>query len=73
MYLVQSIRFLKPVFIGDIITTTCEIKEVQADRPVMVIACRCKNQRGEEVMTGEASVLVDSYPFVPRSRAPKQV
>jgi phosphate butyryltransferase len=56
IYLGQSLRFLHPVCPGDTITTSVTVTGKRADRHVVLLDCRCANQRGEEVITGVAEV-----------------
>ena len=57
IYLSQELKFLKPVFFGDIITARVEVLEVVRDRNRIRLKTVCSNQRGEEVLTGEALVM----------------
>ena len=58
IYLSQSLRFTRPVRIGDTVTARVEIAElVPAKRRVRLITT-CLNQRGETVLEGEAVVMV---------------
>ena len=65
----DRLRFVKPVFIGDTITTTCRIAE-KRDHPkraghgVVVEAVEVMNQRGETVLACEHLYIVER-------RAPK--
>jgi phosphate butyryltransferase len=52
----QSLRFVHPVGIGDTVTTTVTVREKQPDKGVVALDCRCVNQKGEVVLTGEALV-----------------
>ena len=56
IYLGQSLRFLRPVGIGDAITATVTVTEKRADKHILLLDCRCDNQNGETVITGEAQV-----------------
>lgn len=56
IYLSQSLRFLKPVRIGDEITTRVEVVEVLEKGRVRLLTT-CSNQAGELVIEGEALVL----------------
>ncbi|WP_030541317.1 bifunctional enoyl-CoA hydratase/phosphate acetyltransferase [Sphingobium sp. DC-2] len=56
IYLSQSLRFTRPVGIGDTITATVEVVEKRPEHGVVVLDCRCVNQAGEEVITGRAEV-----------------
>jgi acyl dehydratase len=57
LYISQSFRFLKPVYIGDTITTRVEVTEVLAERNRVCLRTVCRNQRGEPVLEGEAWVM----------------
>lgn len=57
IYLQQSLNFRHPVGLGDVITVTVTVKERQAAHHRLVFDCRCVNQDGEEVITGEANVI----------------
>lgn len=57
IYLSQELKFLKPVFFGDIITARVEVLEVVRERNRIRLKTVCSNQRGEEVLTGEALVM----------------
>jgi acyl dehydratase len=59
----DRVRFIKPVFIGDTLTTRCTIKEKRDDakRPalgVVVELVEARNQRGETVLAAEHLLLV---------------
>jgi phosphotransacetylase/acyl dehydratase len=56
IYLSQSLRFLRPVGLGDSITASVTVTEKRAERHVVLLDCRCVNQRGEEVIVGKAEV-----------------
>lgn len=60
VYLSQMLQFKAPVFPGDVITTTVEVKSVRPDKPIVTLATFCKNQDGKVVLEGEAVVLVSS-------------
>ncbi len=57
IYLSQSLKFMKPVVFGDTITARVEVSEVVAERNRMRLTTVCTNQRGEEVLAGEAWVM----------------
>jgi len=59
IYLSQTLRFTKPVRIGDTVTTRVEVVEVVAPKRRLRLATVCRNQNGETVVEGEAVVLVD--------------
>jgi 3-hydroxybutyryl-CoA dehydratase len=57
IYLAQELKFLKPVLFGDVITARVEVVEVLRERNRVRLKTVCSNQRGEEVLTGEALVM----------------
>jgi acyl dehydratase len=57
IYLSQSLTFVRPVKIGDAITARVEVAEVIPERNRIRLLTACRNQRGEEVLTGEAWVM----------------
>ena len=57
IYLSQSLRFLKPVFIGDTITATVEVAELVLEKNRVRLATRCTNQKDEVVAEGESWVM----------------
>lgn len=59
IYLSQSLRFTKPVRIGDTVTARVEVLEVLATKRRVKLATTCRNQDGETVVEGEAVVMVD--------------
>ena len=59
IYLSQTLRFTKPVRIGDTVTTRVEVVEVVAPKRRQRLATVRRNQNGETVVEGEAVVLVD--------------
>ena len=63
IFLGMNTSFTNPVYFGDTITTRCEVKKVREDKPILTVDCRCLNQAGDEVLTGEAVVYVDPYPI----------
>ena len=58
IYLSQSLRFTRPVKIGDTITARVEVAEVMAAKKRVRLSTVCRNQRGETVLDGEAVVMV---------------
>ncbi len=57
IYLSQSLRFLKPVGLGDCITATVTVTAKREDHHVVELDCRCTNQHGDTVITGKAEVM----------------
>lgn len=62
VYLSQSLRFLRPVKIGDTVKTVAEVKEIEAEKRIVTLDTVCYNQDGEPVVKGEAVVLLDPAP-----------
>ena len=60
VYLSQKLKFKAPVYPGDEITATVEVRSVRTDKPIVTLATVCTNQDGEVVLDGEAVVLVGS-------------
>lgn len=57
IYVGQTIRFKKPVAIGDTLTVTVTALEKNAEKNRVTFACECRNQRDEVVMDGQAEVI----------------
>jgi acyl dehydratase len=57
IYLSQSFRFLKPVYVGDRVTARVEVVERVAQRNRLRLQTTCVNQAGEVLLEGEAWVL----------------
>ena len=64
IYLSQSLKFVKPVKAGDRITARAEILEVINERNRVRIGTVCRNQHGEEVLSGEAWVMPSKVPVL---------
>src|SRR6266498_3082426 len=58
VYLSQTLQFKAPVYPGDTITTTVEVKSVRPDKPIVTLSTICSNQDYKVVLEGEAVVLV---------------
>ena len=58
IYLSQSLRFTRPVHLGDTVTARVEILELVPAKRRVRLATACHNQRGETVLEGEAVVMV---------------
>ena len=57
VYLGQTLQFKAPVYPGDTVTATVEVKSVRADKPIAVLTTFCTNQDNVIVLEGEATVL----------------
>lgn len=58
IYLGQTLRFTSPVRLGDSITVTLTVTELLSKNRVK-LSTICRNQKGETVLDGEATILVD--------------
>lgn len=54
----NSFKFLKPVKIGDTITARAEVREIIAEKKILVVRTTCENQNGELVLDGETTQLM---------------
>lgn len=57
IYLGQTLRFTRPVKIGDQITAHLEVTDKRDDRKVITLDCTVSNQHGKMVASGEATVM----------------
>lgn len=57
IYLAQDLRFLKPVHMGDVIRARVTVAEVNGEKNRVRLHTVCVNQRGDEVLSGEALVM----------------
>src|SRR5207248_4428427 len=71
IYLSQSLKFIKPVKFGDTITARVTVMEVIRERNRVRLLTVCRNQRGEEVLTGEAWVMPSRESTVYERRRPE--
>ncbi len=58
----QSMKFMKPIYVGDTVTLEIFVEHVREDKPIVTLLCRILN-RAEEI-TSEGKIIV---------RAPKGV
>lgn len=58
IYLTQSLKFTRPVRIGDTVTARVEVMDWNAGKRRARLATTCRNQHGEVVIDGEALVMV---------------
>ena len=59
VYLSQSLRFLRPVKIGETVRAVAEVKGIDTQKRIVTVQTDCFNQDGEPVVKGEAVVLLD--------------
>jgi len=54
----QTVKFLRPVFIGDEVTASVEVASIVEGKPIVVLKITGTNSKGEVVIEGEATVRV---------------
>lgn len=69
IYVSQSIRFKKPVVIGDTLTIKVTAIEKKPEKNRVIFSCECRNQKDEVVMEGQAEVVAP----IKKIRRPKAV
>lgn len=57
IYLGQTLRFSRPVKIGDKITAHLVVTDKRDDKKIITLACEVINQDGKVVASGEAQVM----------------
>jgi len=57
VYLVQSLRFRRPVCLGDRITVTVKVAEKFIEKNRVTLDCQATNQKAELVISGTAEVI----------------
>lgn len=58
IYLSQTVKFLKPVRIGDSITATAEVIDKDDTKGILKLKTTCINQDDETVVSGESRVRI---------------
>lgn len=59
IYLGQTLKFLAPVYFGDVLTAEVKVVAVRADKPILTLETTCRKEDGAEVLRGEAVVLFE--------------
>jgi 3-hydroxybutyryl-CoA dehydratase len=59
IYLSQTLQFLGPIYIDDLLTARVTVKKIREDKSIVTLETVCENQRGETLIRGEAVVLVE--------------
>jgi len=62
VYLGQTYRFTAPVRPGDTVEARAEVIELDSARRRVRLRTTCRNQRGEQVLEGEALMMIDVVP-----------
>lgn len=60
IYTNQSLKFMRPIHVGDDLTVTVTVKALNPRRRV-TLDCLCTNQNGETVIAGEAEVVAPEH------------
>lgn len=59
IYLAQTLKFSKPVYIDDEITFDLEVIKLHKARGFGIIQTKARNQHDETVLKGEATIMMD--------------
>ena len=57
IYLGQSLKFVRPIFVGETVTAKVKVTSVRDDKPIAVISTQVLNANGEVAVEGEATVM----------------
>ncbi|MBO4234979.1 MAG: MaoC family dehydratase [Firmicutes bacterium] len=57
IYLSQELKFVKPVFIGDTVTATATVSEINLEKNRLKLDTTVTNQNGDVVVTGSALIM----------------
>lgn len=57
IYVGQDLKFLAPVRIGDTVTATVTVKELNQEKNRAVLETVCENQAGKKLIAGQALVM----------------
>lgn len=60
IYISQTIRFKKPVAVGDTLKVTVTAIEKKSEKNRIIFSCECRNQKDEVVIEGQAEVIAPS-------------
>ncbi len=72
IYLEQSFRFKRPVRVGDTLTVLVTALEKNDEKHSLVLGCSITNQKGDEVVSGQAKVIAPTEKVTrPRIGTPK--
>ncbi|TQR20592.1 MaoC family dehydratase [Psychrobacillus vulpis] len=58
VYLEQTLKFTKPVFIGDTVTACAKILEIDYERGIFRLETICRKQDNTVVLKGEAKMMM---------------
>ena len=58
IYLAQTLKFLSPVFIGDVVTVELKVTALRGEKGIGIVETLVKNEKGELVVKGDATIMV---------------
>lgn len=58
VYLSQTMKFVAPVYLGDVVTATGRITNIREDKGIVTVETICTNQNGDLLVKGEAVVII---------------
>lgn len=58
IYLEQTLRFMRPVFPGDTVTSTVEVLSIDLEKSLIKLRTTSANQEGKIVLFGDALVML---------------
>lgn len=64
IYLGQTLKFLKPNFVGEELTAIIEIIELREDKPIYTFSTKCYNSYDELTIDGEAVIMYKGETFL---------
>ena len=65
IYMSQTMKFLRPVYLGDTIRVVATVIAYRADKEILTLRTEIFNQGGDAVLSGEAVCLVSDVVGVP--------
>jgi phosphotransacetylase/acyl dehydratase len=72
IYVGQTIRFKKPVAVGDTLRVTVKATEKNIEKHKVIFTCECRNQKDEIVLEGQAEVIAPTIKIRrPKARLPE--
>ena len=61
IYVSQSLKFIKPVYIDEAVTARVEITGIDENKRRLIFATICFNEKGDVVVSGEAVVIPSEW------------
>ncbi|MFH1036041.1 MAG: MaoC family dehydratase [Pseudomonadota bacterium] len=57
IYVTQELKFVKPVYVGDVLTISLTVREIVPQRQRVRLDTTVSNQEGQIVLTGQAEII----------------